>query len=209
MAIKPEYEAACRYVLASVKNVTNAVGSIQEFFTHTDNPFAVFGKKEQYLDLRSGEEEICLYFGLSFWLALVTQIIDVIMTVLRFAFTPVEGFRSFVIVSSVLSAIFTVAIMLVLSSAFVYLSSTYSGAWKTVIAKIFGALLIAGVVISSIEILVSVVSLLFGAIKIIASFSSGMLSIVANIFSLAENALSLGLCFMAFNGLNKGIEYHS
>lgn len=208
-AMKPEYEAACRYVLGSIKNVTNAVGSVQEFFMHTDNPLAVFGKKEQYLDLRSGEEEICLYFGLSFWLAVFTQIINVVMTVLRFAFIPIDGFRGIGIVSTVLSSIITVAIMLVLSSAFVYLSSTYAGAWKTIIAKIFGALLIAAIVISAIEILAATVSLLFSAIKIIASFSSGMLSIVSNIFSLIENALSLGLCFMAFNGLNKGIEYHS
>ncbi len=211
MTIKPEYEAACKYVLGSIKNVTDVVRSVREFFTHIDNAFALFRTKEEYLDLRSGEQEIGLYFGLSFWSTVLFRVISIIMAIFAAAFIPFDEIRVIGLLTvpfSIFWAVAGIALSLVICSALVYLSSVYSGAWKSIVAKIFAVLLIIGAVFTAVNLLGSLLSLVFAAIKIIASFSVGIVSVISSLFSLIEDALSIALCVTALNGLNKGIEYH-
>lgn len=211
MTIKPEYEAACKYVLGSIKNVTDVVRSVREFFTHIDNAFALFRTKEEYLDLRSGEQEIGLYFGLSFWSTVLFRVISIIMAIFAAAFIPFDEIRVIGLLTvpfSIFWAVVGIALSLVICSALVYLSSVYSGAWKSIVAKIFAVLLIIGAVFTAVNLLGSLLSLVFAAIKIIASFSVGIVSVISSLFSLIEDALSIALCVTALNGLNKGIEYH-
>ncbi len=211
MTIKPEYEAACKYVLGSIKNVTDVVRSVREFFTHIDNAFALFRTKQEYLDLRSGEDEIGLYFGLSFWQTVIFRVIAIVMSILAAAFVPVDEVKIAGLLTvpfSIVWAVIVSALALVIASAFVYLSSVYSGAWRSVVAKIFAVLLMLGAVLAAVNFLGALLSLVFAAIRIIASFSAGILSVIASVFSLLENALTVALCVTALNGLNKGIEYH-
>ena len=133
------------------------------------------------------------------------------MAIFAAAFIPFDEIRVIGLLTvpfSIFWAVAGIALSLVICSALVYLSSVYSGAWKSIVAKIFAVLLIIGAVFTAVNLLGSLLSLVFAAIKIIASFSVGIVSVISSLFSLIEDALSIALCVTALNGLNKGIEYH-